>query len=54
MKEQLDLIVKEIIEGAQDGLIATTYGTLRIQFDTNVEGKVIFQNQVGILRELLM
>ena len=45
MKEQLDLILKEIVEGAQDGLIATTYGTLRIQFDTKVEGKVIFQNQ---------
>lgn len=44
MKEQLDLIVKEMIEGAQDGLIPTTFGGIHVQFSTNIEEKVIFQS----------
>lgn len=44
MREQLDLIVKEIVEGAQDGLLPTTFGGIHVQFSTNIEGKVIFQS----------
>lgn len=45
MREQLDFAVKEIIKGASEGMIPTTYGGLRIQFDTNIENKISFQNQ---------
>lgn len=45
MREQLDFAVKEIIKGAAEGMIPTTYGGLRIQFDTNIENKISFQNQ---------
>lgn len=44
MKEQLDLILKEIIEGAQDGLLPTTFGGIHVQFSTDIEEKVIFQS----------